>query len=209
MVCPTGPAPHPWPTPTCDRCSRQERQGATSGVLALRTAASMTAHSILRPPTPCQLGGPSRAAFTRPGSASRTQMRERVLLPAPTQHGAGRDPIPSRAPRGWRGSGPSGVPDQLPLRRDHCHFHDPSAEDTRGPAPWAVGRPGHWPSPAPYWPTVMISSFPSGVGDDTRINMRSPFPQEKESVWARSRRCGSQTRFSQTAATGHMELWSP
>ena len=110
MVCPTGPAPHPCPTPACDRCSRQERQGATSGVLALRTAASVTAHSILRPPTPCQLGGPSRAAFTCPGSASRTRMRERVLLPAPTPTG----PAGTRSPAERHGDGEGVAPQGFP-----------------------------------------------------------------------------------------------
>lgn len=71
---PHGACPSPRPTPACDCCSRQEHQGATSGVLALRTADSETAHSILRPPMPCQLGGPEqrgvhtpRFSFAQPG----------------------------------------------------------------------------------------------------------------------------------------------
>ena len=88
------------------------------------------------------------------------------------------------------------------------HFRGPSAEDAGDPAPWAVGRPGHWPSTAPYWPMVMSSSSPSGVGDETPINTKFPAPPG-ERVWARIWRCGSQTRLSKAAATGHVKLWSP
>lgn len=88
------------------------------------------------------------------------------------------------------------------------HFRGPSAEDAGGPAPWAVGRPGHWPSTAHYWPMVMSSSFPSGIRDETPVNTRFPAPLG-ERIGARIRQCGSQTRLTKAAATGHVELRSP
>lgn len=125
------PSPPPHPRLWSVAAAPNEHQGATPGVLAPRTTDSMTAHSILRlrealppcpaGPQPSRLGGPEQGGAHMPRSSSVRGMRERVLLPAPkargeTRDGASRDPSPAECHRD------GGVPDQLPLRRDHWSF---------------------------------------------------------------------------------------